>query len=60
MDDAGDGSAYSKHHALYHPLLRAAATSFGFFDFMLADPKAGRIVYSVEKEVDFDASLRTG
>ncbi|MDP1837205.1 MAG: adenylate/guanylate cyclase domain-containing protein [Reyranella sp.] len=60
LDDPGDGSAYSKQHALYHPLLRGAATSFGFFDFMIADPKAGRIVYSVEKEVDFAASLRSG
>jgi len=59
LDDAGDGSAYSAQHALYHPLLRAAATSFGFFDFMLADPKSGRIVYGVDKEVDLGASLRT-
>jgi class 3 adenylate cyclase len=60
LDDPGDGSAYSRHHALYHPLLRGAATSFGFFDFMVADPKSGRIVYSVEKEVDFGADLRVG
>jgi class 3 adenylate cyclase len=60
LDDAGDGSAYSAQHAIYHPLLRAAATSFGFFDFMLADPKSGRIVYGVDKEVDLGASLRSG
>ena len=60
LDDAGDGSAYSAQHAIYHPLLRAAAASFGFFDFMLANPKSGRIVYGVDKEVDLGASLRTG
>jgi class 3 adenylate cyclase len=60
VDDAGDGSAYSGQHALYHPLLRAAATTFGFFDLLLADPRSGRVVYAVEKEVDFGASLRTG
>ena len=60
LDDAGDGSAYTAQHALYHPLLRAAATSFGFFDFMLADPRSARIVYGVDKEVDLGASLRTG
>ena len=60
LDDAGDGSAYSAQHAIYHPLLRSAATSFGFFDLMLADPKSGRIVYGVDKEVDLGASLRTG
>jgi class 3 adenylate cyclase len=60
LDDAGDGSAYSRQHAIYHPLFRSAATTFGFFDFMLADPRSGRIVYAVEKEVDFGASLRAG
>ncbi|HTG23313.1 MAG TPA: adenylate/guanylate cyclase domain-containing protein, partial [Reyranella sp.] len=60
LDDAGDGSAYSAQHAIYHPLLRAATTSFGFFDLMLANPKSGRIVYGVVKEVDLGASLRTG
>lgn len=60
LDDAGDGSSYSKVHALYHPLLRAAATTFGFFDFMLADPKSGRIIYGVDKEIDLGASLQSG
>ena len=59
LDDAGDGSAYSQQHAIYHPLLRDAATTFGFFDLMLADPAASRIVYAVRKEVDFAASLRS-
>lgn len=57
--DAGDGSAYSQQHAIFHPLLRDAATTFGFFDLMLADPASGRIVYAVRKEVDFSASLRS-
>ena len=60
VDDAGDGSAYSRQHAIYHPLLRGAATAFGFFDLMMADPKSGRMIYTVDKEVDFAASLRTG
>ena len=38
--------------------MRAAATAFGFFDFMIADPKSGRLIYTVEKEVDFATSLR--
>ena len=59
VDDAGDGSAYSQQHAIYHPLLRDAAGTFGFFDLMLADPAASRIVYAVRKEVDFAASLRS-
>ena len=31
LDDAGDGSTYSRQHALYHPLLRSSAQAFGFF-----------------------------
>lgn len=58
--DAGDGSAYSQQHAIFHPLLRDAAKTFGFFDLRLADPASGRIVYGVKKEVDFATSLRSG
>ena len=60
VDDAGDDSAYSRHHAVYHPLLRGPATAFGFFDLMLAEPKSGRVIYSVGKEVDFATSLHIG
>ncbi|MBV8165356.1 MAG: cache domain-containing protein, partial [Alphaproteobacteria bacterium] len=60
LDNAGDGSAWSRQHAISHPMLRAAAASYGFFDFMLADPRTGRIVYGVAKEIDLGASLRTG
>ena len=42
-----DGSAYSRQHAIYHPLLRSAAAAFGFFDLMLIDARTGRIVYGV-------------
>ena len=60
LDDAGDGSDYSRLHAIYHPLMRAAAATVGFFDFMVADPKSGRLIYTVEKEVDFTTSLQVG
>ncbi len=60
IDDAGDGSAYSRTHAIFHPLMRNAAATVGFFDMMLADPKTGRILYAVEKETDFATSLRIG
>lgn len=60
LDDAGDGSAYSRLHATFHPLMREAATTVGFFDFMVADPKSGRLIYTVQKEVDFTTSLQFG
>ena len=60
VDDAGDGSRYSKLHAVYHPLMRAAAATVGFDDFMIADAKSGRLIYTVDKEVDFAASTHRG
>ncbi|MDQ6433984.1 adenylate/guanylate cyclase domain-containing protein [Mesorhizobium sp. LHD-90] len=60
LDDAGDGSEYTKLHAVYHPLMRAAATTVGFFDFMIADPKSGRLIYTVQKETDLATSLQFG
>ena len=60
LDDAADGSEYSRLHTVYHPLIRAAATTVGFFDLMLADAKSGRLIYTVEKEVDFATSLHFG
>ncbi|MDI1286473.1 MAG: adenylate/guanylate cyclase domain-containing protein [Reyranella sp.] len=60
VDNAGDGSAYSGQHAIYHPLLRSAATAFRFQDLMLVDASTGDLIYTVDKEVDFATSLRTG
>ena len=58
LDNAGDDSSYSRQHAVSHPLLRAAAASFGFFDLLLVDPRSGRVVYAVAKEVDLGAPWR--
>lgn len=60
LDDPGDGSAYSRLHAIHHPLLREAATTVGFDDFLLVDPKSGRVIYGMDKEVDFGTSLHKG
>ena len=60
VDDPGDGSTYTRQHAIFHPLMRGAATGYGFFDLLMVDPKAGRIFYTTAKEVDFAASLRAG
>ncbi|MFO1160438.1 MAG: adenylate/guanylate cyclase domain-containing protein [Reyranellaceae bacterium] len=57
LDNAGDGSAYSRVHAVYHPVMRTAATTLGFADFMMVDHKSRRVIYSVEKEPDFGISL---
>jgi class 3 adenylate cyclase len=60
LDDPGDGSTYSKVHAIYHPLLRRSAMVLSLYDLMMVDPRNGRIIYTVTKEADFATSLRAG
>jgi len=60
LDDAGDGSTYSKVHAVYHPLMRLAAATLDYADLLMVEPKSGRILYTVDKDADFGASLQAG
>lgn len=59
LDAAGDGSAYSATHALYHPWLRKYLEERGYYDIFLIS-RNGDIVYSVFKEPDFATNLSTG
>lgn len=59
LTNANDGSAYSKAHQTYHPILSQFASEFGFYDIFLINPQ-GNIVYSVYKEVDFATNLIAG
>ena len=60
LDDAGDGSSYSRSHSLYHPIIRNYLQKFGYYDIFLVDVDSGDIVYSVFKEVDYATSLKDG
>lgn len=60
LEDAGDGSAYSRVHATLHPRLRALAEVTGVRDMLLIQAVDGTIVYTVDKKVDFATSLSTG
>ncbi|MCP4276956.1 MAG: methyl-accepting chemotaxis protein, partial [Gammaproteobacteria bacterium] len=60
LDQANDGSAYSKAHAIYHPIIKNYLDKFGYYDIFLIDPDSGHIVYSVFKELDYATSLTTG
>ena len=61
VDDPGDGSAYNKLHAIYHPLMRTAAVDAWLLRLHAGrPPQSGRIIYSVEKEAEFATSLRAG
>jgi methyl-accepting chemotaxis protein len=60
MIDPEDGTAYSKTHKLYHPIIRQYLEKFKYYDIFLASPDTGDIVYSVYKELDFATSLKSG
>lgn len=60
LDDAGDGSEYSRAHALHHPSLRSLAETQGVGDLMLIDAESATVVYTVEKRTDLGTSLMSG
>ncbi|NNF52949.1 MAG: HAMP domain-containing protein [Acidimicrobiales bacterium] len=60
IDEADDGSFYSRVHSRYHPSLRTFADRFGYGDIYIIEPNTKRIVYTVEKHVDFATSLSSG
>jgi class 3 adenylate cyclase len=60
VDEPAAGGTYNKLHATYHPLMRTAASTLSFADFLLVDHRSSRIIYSVEKETEFGTSLRAG
>ena len=60
LDDAGDGSTYSRVHRAIHPVFRDFLQKFGYYDIFLLDVNHGEIVYTVFKEVDVGTSLMHG
>ncbi|MBL8755392.1 MAG: methyl-accepting chemotaxis protein, partial [Planctomycetes bacterium] len=59
LAQANDGSSYSELHRNLHGELVAAQQAFGYYDVFLVDT-AGRVVYSVFKELDYATSLQSG
>ncbi len=57
LEDALDGSSYSKAHKTYHNIIAEYVDIFGYEELFLIDHKTGNIVYSVLKEIDFGSSL---
>jgi class 3 adenylate cyclase len=60
LDVATDGSGYSAVHSRYHRSFSKLVEEFGYYDLFLVDADTGRIVYTVEKELDYGTSLITG
>lgn len=56
VDDAGDGTAWSRDHAQYHNFLREVVERNGFEDAMLIDTR-GNIVYTAYKGIDLGGNL---
>ena len=60
LDDAGDGSEYSRVHAGFHPAIRSLLGTFGLDNFLLVDAQSGDVVYTYGKSHIFGTNLRTG
>jgi HAMP domain-containing protein len=60
LDNAKDGSDYSKIHEEYHARFRRLAKVFDYYDIFLVDIDTGNVLYTVKKEVDFGADLISG
>ena len=57
---APGGSRYDVAHGRYHPLLRRAAQTVGFYDINLMDAATGDVVYTMAKETDFASNMYNG
>jgi class 3 adenylate cyclase len=55
-----DASRYDGVHARYHPVLKRAAETVGFYDINLMDAATGDVVYTVAKEIDFASNMYHG
>lgn len=60
MDQANDGTRYDQIHSKIHSSMRSYVDILGFYDVFLVEPKGGKVVYSVHKEIDFGTSLLSG
>lgn len=53
-------TSYGKDHEEFHPYFKSELERYGFYDIFLITPDAGRVVYSVFKELDYGTSLTKG
>jgi methyl-accepting chemotaxis protein len=51
---------YGRAHADIHPYLRSFVGAYGFYDAFLVDAESMRVIYTVYKEVDLGADLKSG
>ncbi|HAS41603.1 MAG TPA: hypothetical protein DCS93_14070 [Microscillaceae bacterium] len=54
------GHPYHEVHDRYHLDIKEFLNKFKYYDILLIDNETGHIIYSVDKEIDFATSLKTG
>ena len=59
LDDAGDGSEYSRLHKEINPLVNKYIDEFGYHDVFLVD-NYGNVVYTALKDISFGTNLVSG
>jgi len=59
LDQASDGSSYSRAHGRFHPWFRQFLRARGYYDIFLFDDD-GNLVYTVFKELDYATNLNDG
>jgi methyl-accepting chemotaxis protein len=59
LDQAPDGSDYSRIHGEFHPWMRSFLEENGYYDIFLFDLE-GNLLYTVFKELDYATNLNTG
>lgn len=60
LNDAGDGSDYSRTHARYQSILARLVQDFHYDNLILADAKTGDVVYTLTKSPLFGTNLLDG
>ena len=60
MQDAGNGSDYSRVHAKYHHVFQKLIETYGYYDIYLIDYDSQRVIYDVNKDRDLGTSLMVG
>lgn len=60
LNNANDGSEYSRIHATVQPIYNNFISQLGYYDLFIIDALTGTITYSVKKETDFGTNLLNG
>lgn len=60
LEDAGDGSEYSRIHRKFHPVIDKLRTRFNYGNVLIFDPDSLVLVYSSMKRISLGSNFRNG